>query len=145
LIQRNLQPVRARETTVNFSIDIKDRVALGHFADLLHIEGSGPGSVEKENSQTANHDQAEKRELPPETEKLAVFLLLRTAPGKEFHRKDYDNLATDWHRLKRVLYLKGGSAAPPDDVKNNAASPPNSIEQGTARSTITRKVSLLKK
>jgi hypothetical protein len=66
-------------------------------------------------------------------------------PGKEFHRKEYDNLATDWLRLKRVLHLKGGSAAPPDDVKNNAASPPNSIEQGTARSTITRKVSLLKK
>src|SRR6266446_1568800 len=75
LIERNFQPVRAGETAVNFPVDIEDGVALGHFADLLHIEGSGPGSVEKENSQTAGHEQAEKRELPAETKKYAALFL----------------------------------------------------------------------
>jgi len=95
LIERNLQPVRAGETAVDFSIDIEDGIALGHFADLLHIEGSGPGSVEKENSQTAGREQAEKREFPAIAKNFAALFLLRTVPGKEFHRKEYDNLATD--------------------------------------------------
>src|SRR6266446_1284056 len=86
LIERNLQPVRAGETAINFSIDIEDGVALGHFAHLLHIKGSGPGSEEKENAQTAGHEQAEKRKLPAETKKFAAPLPSRLSASEQFHR-----------------------------------------------------------
>ena len=55
--ERNLQTVRAGETTVDFSIHIENRVSLRHFADLFHVKGLSPRSVKEEDSKTAGRDR----------------------------------------------------------------------------------------
>ena len=52
-VKRNLQPIRAGQAAVNFSVDVEDGVALRHFADLLHVEGLRPRPVKKKNAKPA--------------------------------------------------------------------------------------------
>ena len=49
--QGNLEPVRASQAAVNFSIDIVNSAALRHFADVLHIERLRPRPVKQENGE----------------------------------------------------------------------------------------------
>ena len=51
-VERNLQPIRAREPAVNLAVDIEDSVALRHLADLFHVEGLRPRAEEEQNAES---------------------------------------------------------------------------------------------
>src|SRR6266403_3825179 len=84
-IKRNAQPVRTREATVYFSIDIEHGVALRHRADFFHVEARGPRAVKQKQRQTAAGDQQEERNFPAVAKKFTALFSARLEPGQEFH------------------------------------------------------------
>ena len=84
--ERDLQTVGAGETTVDFSIDIKNSVPLGHFADLFHIESLRPRSVKEENSETDGRHRSEQGDLPAVAEQASYTFPSGSETSKEFHR-----------------------------------------------------------
>src|SRR5207253_5191066 len=94
LIERNFQPVRSGEAAVNFSVDIKNRIAFRHLADFLRVECRGPAGVKKKHSETGRRDQSKQRELPAVTEEFAL-----SGASEEFHRRKVK-------KVKRVTRLK---------------------------------------
>jgi len=59
-IQRNDQPVRSRQPAINFPINVEDSIALGHFADLFHVEGLRPGGIKDQHAQPGSADEGKK-------------------------------------------------------------------------------------
>ena len=94
MIERNLQTVRASETTVDLPIDIENGISLRHFVDLFHVEGLRPRSVEQENSETTGGDHRKQRDLPAVAEKaISTFLFSGSETSEQFHSRYRDNFA----------------------------------------------------
>ena len=63
-VERDLHPIRAGESAVDFAVDVEYGVALRHVADLFQVIGLRPDRVEKEDGENEHDGQPEKRELP---------------------------------------------------------------------------------
>src|SRR5260370_32997638 len=85
-IERNAQTIRARETAVDFSIDIEDGVALWHRADFFHVEARSPRPVKKKQGQTNPRDQDEECDLPPVTKRSTALFPALPEPCQKFHK-----------------------------------------------------------
>ena len=91
-VERDLHPICARETAVNFSVHVEDGVPLWHVADFFQLVGLRPDRVEKENAENQNDRQPQKPELPRETDPGPALFPSRRA-GEQFHRQKVKSLS----------------------------------------------------
>src|SRR5439155_21425781 len=93
LLERNLQPVRARETAVDFAVDIEDSIALRHCADTFQVEGLRPdGEKRKDGDRERDRHRDEEKGKHPAPAAAASLLVdpasSRATGGarEKFHR-----------------------------------------------------------
>src|SRR5437762_11793982 len=84
IIEIHLQSIGASQSTIDLSIDVKDRVALGHVTDCFQVKGLCPESVESEDAGKTDEREREQRQLPGNTNLTSAFFL-RSA-SKKLHR-----------------------------------------------------------
>ena len=104
-VERDFQPISASQPTVNFSVDIKNRVPLRHFADFFHVVGLRPRTVKNHHGQTGPRDKGQQRHLPAVAEDFAA-----ASTSEEFHPDTFDNLATDFRRFTQGNGRRGSTS-----------------------------------
>jgi hypothetical protein len=73
-VERNDHPIGARETAVDFAVDVEDGVALRHRADAFQVERLRPDGVEHEHGgQRRRGQQQEKKNEEPAPAAAASF------------------------------------------------------------------------
>ena len=94
LFERNLQPIRTRQSAVDFAVDVENRVAFRHRAEAFQIEGLRPDRIEGEN-RDRDGERKTRREINARIQRqprrrrflLGALLVLRGAGAREkFHR-----------------------------------------------------------
>src|SRR5436190_9590182 len=114
-VERDFQPISASQPTVNFSVDIKNRVPLRHFADFFHVVGLRPRTVKNHHGQTGPRDKGQQRHLPAVAEDFAA-----ASTSEEFHPDTFDNLATDFRRFTQGTV---DTVPPPKGVRGRKPRP----------------------
>ena len=85
--QRDLEPVRAGQATVNFPINIVNGVSLRHFANVLHVEGLRPCSVKEEDREAGGRQQNKQGDFPAVAKKkVPARFVSRSKKSEKFHR-----------------------------------------------------------
>ena len=83
-VQRDLDPVRAGETAVDFAVHVEDGVAFRHVADLFQVERLRPERVEKQDAEDRDDRQPEEGELPRNADLASGSFFGRSA-GEKLH------------------------------------------------------------
>jgi hypothetical protein len=92
LFERNLQPVRAGKTAVDFAVDVEDGIALRHRPETLQIEGLCPDGIEGQDRGDEGEWERDKKKGKDPTPAAPGFLapprgwLARSGARKELHR-----------------------------------------------------------